>query len=241
MKRKTDFGFQEVELEEKEPLVQGVFSSVASNYDIMNDFMSFGLHRAWKQDLIKEIGYFKDRKLLDVAGGTGDIATKFLKAGGTEATVVDLNQEMLAAGKAKRRDLPIDWVHANAEDLPFESDIFDYYTISFGIRNVSNINKALREAHRVLKSGGKFICLEFSHISQPLIEKLYNFYSMKIIPQIGQVITNDREAYEYLVQSIQRFQTAKEFERNMKSTGFEFTEYKKLTFGVVAIHTGFKV
>ncbi len=239
MSRKADFGFKQVAEEQKQSLVQGVFSSVAHKYDLMNDLMSFGMHRLWKRELLKEITPCADQTLLDVAGGTGDVAHMFLKAGGKSATVADLNKAMLASGK-KRYPKGIKWVHANAETLPFKDHQFDYYTISFGIRNVTHIDKALKEAYRVLKPGGKFVCLEFSNVNNAVVRKLYDWYSFNAIPKIGKMIANDEDAYRYLVESIRRFPKATRFEHMIKQAGFNFTEFHKLTFGVVAIHIGYK-
>jgi demethylmenaquinone methyltransferase/2-methoxy-6-polyprenyl-1,4-benzoquinol methylase len=241
MDTKTHFGFKEVNKTAKEKMVQDVFSTVASKYDIMNDLMSFGLHRLWKDEMIKELHPSTDEQLLDVAGGTGDISWKYIQAGGGKATVCDLNKEMLEQGKIKYQSNKMLWVHGNAEDLPFEDDKFDLYTISFGIRNVTNIDKALKEAYRVLKPNGKFVCLEFSNVSNEIIKKFYDFYSFTIIPNIGKFIANSPESYEYLVESIRKFPTAMKFESMIKSAGFNFTEYRKLCFGVVAIHIGYKV
>lgn len=239
-RKKAKFGFKEVEASQKEPLVQEVFSSVASKYDIMNDLMSFGLHKGWKRDLISEISPSEGETLLDVAGGTGDVAHRFLQAGGGSAVVADLNKEMLKAGKAKLSDPRLSWVHANAEELPFEDNSFDYYTISFGIRNVTNIDKALAEAHRVLKPMGKFLCLEFSQVNTPVLSKLYDLYSFNIIPKIGKMVTGDEDAYRYLVESIKNFEPASRFAKLIERAGFENVGYTKLTFGVVAIHVGYK-
>jgi len=239
MSRKADFGFKQVAEEQKQSLVQGVFSSVAHKYDLMNDLMSFGMHRWWKRELLKEITPCADQALLDVAGGTGDIAHMFLNAGGKSATVADLNNAMLASGK-KRYPKGIKWVHANAETLPFKAHQFDYYTISFGIRNVTYIDKALKEAYRVLKPGGKFVCLEFSNVNNAVVRKLYDWYSFNAIPKIGKMIADDEDAYRYLVESIRRFPKATRFEHMIKQAGFNFTEFRKLTFGVVAIHIGYK-
>jgi demethylmenaquinone methyltransferase/2-methoxy-6-polyprenyl-1,4-benzoquinol methylase len=238
--RKAKFGFKEVEAFQKESLVQGVFSSVAPKYDIMNDLMSFGLHKIWKRDLISEISPSGGDILLDVAGGTGDVAHRFLQAGGSSAVVVDLNEEMLKEGQAKLSDPRLSWVHANAEALPFEDNSFDYYTISFGIRNVTNIDKALAEAYRVLKPMGKFLCLEFSQVNTPVLSRLYDFYSFNIIPKIGKMVAGDEEAYRYLVESIKNFEPAPRFAKLIEHAGFESVGYTKLTFGVVAIHVGYK-
>ncbi len=241
MSSKTHFGFKEVETEKKQTMVQGVFSTVASKYDIMNDFMSFGLHRLWKDEAIKELHPSSEDVLLDVAGGTGDISWKYLQAGGGRAVVSDLNKEMLEQGKLKYKTDRLSWVHANAEDLPFEDNQFDYYTISFGIRNVTHIDKALKEAHRVLKPGGKFVCLEFSNVSNELVKKIYDFYSFKIIPRVGKIIADSPESYEYLVESIRKFPSALAFAEMIKEAGFNCVEFRKMTFGVVAIHVGYKV
>jgi demethylmenaquinone methyltransferase/2-methoxy-6-polyprenyl-1,4-benzoquinol methylase len=240
IRKKAKFGFKDVEAGEKEPLVQGVFSSVASKYDLMNDLMSFGLHKSWKQDLINEMSPSKDDILLDVAGGTGDVAHRFLKAGGGSAVVVDLNEQMLEAGKAKFSDSRLAWVHANAEQLPFADESFDYYTISFGIRNVTNMDRALLEAFRVLKPMGKFLCLEFSQVNTPILSKLYDLYSFNVIPKIGKVIAGDEGAYQYLVESIKNFEPAPRFAKLIENAGFYDVDYIKLTFGVVAIHFGYK-
>lgn len=238
--KKAKFGFKEVEASLKEPLVQEVFSSVAPKYDIMNDLMSFGLHKSWKRDLIAELSPGAGETLLDVAGGTGDVANRFLQAGGGSAVVADLNPEMLKAGKAKLSDPRLSWVHANAEELPFPDNSFDYYTISFGIRNVTNIDKALSEAFRVLKPMGKFLCLEFSQVNTPILSKLYDLYSFNVIPKIGKVVANDEGAYRYLVESIKNFEPAPRFAKLIEHAGFENVSYTKLTFGVVAIHIGYK-
>jgi len=240
-KKTTHFGFTEVEREKKQTLVQEVFSKVAPKYDVMNDLMSFGLHRIWKNEAINELAPSDADLLLDVAGGTGDISHKFLAAGGQHATVLDLNQEMLAEGKKRYPDDNIDWVHANAEDLPFEDNQFDMYTVSFGIRNVTNIDKALAEAYRVLKPGGKFLCLEFSNVSNDLVKKFYDFYSFKIIPIVGKFVADSPESYSYLVESIRQFPKALEFKKMMTNVGFEEITIRKFSFGVVAMHVGYKV
>lgn len=238
---KTHFGFQSVDLDQKEKLVQGVFTDVAAKYDLMNDLMSFGLHHLWKDALIKELSPCDYEVLLDVAGGTGDIAALYLEHGGASATVCDLNNEMLKEGKKKRGDLPIQWVHGNAESLPFDNDQFDHYTISFGIRNVTNIDKALKEAHRVLKFGGKIAILELSNVSIPVLRQLYDYYSFKVIPWVGEKVTGSRSSYQYLIESVRKFPKAETFKMMMLDAGFKDVSYRKLTFGVVAIHIGYKV
>lgn len=240
MSEKVFFGFKTVDKEDKETLVQTVFTSVASHYDLMNDFMSFGIQRLWKRQLIHELIPYEGKLLIDVAGGTGDIAAGYIKKGGTNAVVSDLNQEMLEKGKLKYRGEPIGWVQANAEELPFDSNSFDYYTISFGIRNVTNIDKVLSEAYRILRPTGKFICLEFSNITNRKLVKLYNWYAFNVIPFMGERVAGNREAYQYLVESIQKFPTAEQFKKKIQNSGFDFVKYRKLTSGIVAIHTGYK-
>ncbi|MFI4983856.1 MAG: bifunctional demethylmenaquinone methyltransferase/2-methoxy-6-polyprenyl-1,4-benzoquinol methylase UbiE [Rickettsiales bacterium] len=239
-KNKTHFGFKDVSTDEKEPLVQSVFSTVAAKYDIMNDFMSFGLHRAWKAELAKELNPAEHEVLLDVAGGTGDIGNLYLAKGGKSVIISDLNKEMLEQGKLKHRDPRISWVQANGEKLPFNDESFDYYTISFGIRNVTNIDRVLAEAFRVLKKGGKFICLEFSDVENKFIKAFYDFYSFKIIPRVGQLVANSPDSYQYLVESIRKFPRATIFRNMIEDAGFCQVEYRKLSFGVVAIHIGYK-
>ncbi|MDF3047589.1 MAG: ubiE 2 [Candidatus Midichloriaceae bacterium] len=240
MSKKVSFGFKDVEESQKESLVQGVFSSVASQYDLMNNLMSFGLHKSWKDHLISEISPSIEDTLLDVAGGTGDVAHAFLEAGGGKASVADLNKEMLKAGQAKFPNSDLSWIHANAEALPFPDNSFDYYTISFGIRNVTNIEKALAEAYRVLKPMGKFLCLEFSQVNTPVISQIYELYSFNIIPKIGKFVANDEDAYRYLVESIKKFEPAPRFAKLIEKAGFQNVHYTKLTFGIVAIHVGYK-
>ncbi len=241
MDTKTHFGFKEVETKKKQGMVQGVFSTVASKYDIMNDLMSFGLHRLWKDEAIKELQPSSDDVLLDVAGGTGDISWRFLQAGGGSAVVSDLNKEMLEQGKLKHSSDKLSWIHANAEELPFGDNQFDFYTISFGIRNVTHIDKVLKEAHRVLKPGGKFVCLEFSNVTNEVVKKFYDFYSFTIIPMIGKFVADSPQSYEYLVESIRKFPTAIAFADMIKDAGFNCIEFRKMSFGVVAIHVGYKV
>jgi demethylmenaquinone methyltransferase/2-methoxy-6-polyprenyl-1,4-benzoquinol methylase len=241
MSQKTHFGFKEVEVSEKEPLVQEIFTNVASKYDIMNDFMSLGIHKLWKNEMMKEIAPADHEVLLDLAGGTGDIAARYIAKGGKKVIVSDLNEEMLKEGKKKLNNPKISWVQANAEQLPFEDDSFDYCTISFGIRNVTNIQKALHEVYRILKPGGKFVCLEFSNVEAPIVKQIYDFYSFKIIPNIGKIITGNKDAYTYLVESIKQFPKATVFLEMLKKAGFDMAEFRKLSFGIVAIHRGFKV
>jgi len=245
-KRKTDFGFQEVFEEEKPGLVRDLFSRVADRYDLMNDLMSFGLHRLWKQHFLGLIPKRPQMKLLDVAGGTGDIALKFLKSmEGLEpsAVVYDMTPEMLQQGQDKAYDRNIlkgiEWVCGTAEDLPFDDHSFDVYTISFGLRNVTDKTKTLSEAYRVLKPGSPFFCLEFSQIQGPLAP-LYNLYAMKLIPLLGKLVSDQKEAYRYLSESIEKFPEAGVVENMMKDAGFQHVQHEKLCSGLVAIHQGWK-
>src|SRR6187397_1861380 len=219
MRDNTHFGFREVPLGEKQALVDDVFHKVAQRYDLMNDLMSAGLHRAWKDALVTAINPPKSEReftLLDVAGGTGDISFRTIAAGGpgTRATVADINADMLGVGRerayAQALDDVVSFVDANAEALPFPDKSFDAVTIAFGIRNVPRIDVALRECFRALKPGGRFLCLEFSSVDVPGIDKLYEMYSFNVIPAVGQAITDDREAYQYLVESIRKFPKTKD-------------------------------
>ena len=245
MKPKTHFGFKQVNIEDKQKLVSNVFDSVADRYDIMNDIMSFGLHRLWKERLMLELKPCEDCVLLDVASGTLDIALKFMKNGGNSAIASDINPNMLENGRKKLLESrfadSIRLECADAQQLPFEDNSFDYYTISFGIRNVPDINKALHEAYRVLVPGGKLICLEFSNVNNSMIRKLYKYYNFNIIPKVGKIVANDEAAYRYLAESIAKFPKAEEFSHMIMDAGFEEVSYTKLTFGVVALHIGYKV
>jgi ubiquinone/menaquinone biosynthesis methyltransferase len=224
--------------------VDEIFSSVSTRYDKMNDIMSGGLHRLWKRCFIKSIGIIPESTLIDVASGTGDIAIKILKKyETTKVFLCDCNFEMLQIAKERlinNNFLDTNIVCAEAENLPFDDNSFDYYTISFGIRNVSDIKKALQEVYRVLKPGGKFSCLEFSNVENKYISRLYDIYSYNFIPFVGEKVTGNRSAYEYLVESIRQFPHADEFSEMITSSGFVQVQYEKLTFGVVAIHSGVK-
>lgn len=246
MTQKTHFGFKQVDESQKESLVKGVFSSVASRYDVMNDAMSMGVHRLWKDDMIRTLAPRKNSKLLDVAGGTGDIAFRYLKScENGEATICDINPEMLQEGRKNAINKGIldniNWHCGNAESLPFPDNHFDYYTIAFGIRNVTNIDKALEEAYRVLKPGGRFLCLEFSKVVSPIVAKAYDLYSFHLIPKMGKVLANDSESYKYLVESIRKFPKQNKFADMINDAGFSKVKYRNLTFGVVALHSGWKV
>ena len=246
--RDTDFGFRRVPLGDKQALVDDVFHSVARRYDLMNDLMSGGLHRAWKQALVAAVNPPKnDREfaLLDLAGGTGDVALRVAEAAGpgTHVTVADINAEMLAVGreraaKAKRN---IEFIEANAEALPLPDRSFDAVTIAFGIRNVPRIDVALAETHRVLKTGGRFLCLEFSSVDVPGLDRLYELYSFNVIPAVGRAVTGDAEAYRYLVESIRKFPRPEKFADMMRGAGFRRVSFQPMTGGVVALHSGWRL
>jgi demethylmenaquinone methyltransferase / 2-methoxy-6-polyprenyl-1,4-benzoquinol methylase len=249
MVEETHFGFSRVPLQDKQARVDDVFHKVASRYDLMNDLMSGGLHRIWKDIFTARIRPSKKARFrhLDVAGGTGDIAFRVADAGSasTEVVVLDINAGMLEEGRrraAKRRfDATLDFVEANAEELPFAANSFDCYTIAFGIRNVPRIDQALAEAHRVLRRGGKFLCLEFSHVNVPVLDRLYEAYSFRCIPLIGRLVAGDAEPYRYLVESIARFPDAESFRDKVAHAGFERASFTRLSGGIVAIHSGWKL
>ncbi len=245
-----DFGFKKVKEGTKKNRVFDVFSEVASHYDVMNDLMSVGIHRLWKNQFCSMVdGVNEETKILDVAGGTGDIAFRIKKAAkakgyNPQIVICDINDEMLKICKDKAIDNNIihnlDLVASDAEKLPFADNSFDYYTISFGIRNVSNIELALQEAYRVLKPGGKFLCMEFSKVENEYLNQAYNFYSFKMIPKIGELVASNKEAYQYLAESISLFPDQVSFKRMIIDAGFKFTDYKNLSGGIAAIHHGVK-
>ena len=244
----THFGYEAVPLGQKQGRVDEVFRSVARRYDLMNDLMSGGLHRAWKSHLVAMLRPSKARPfhLLDVAGGTGDVAFRAREAGGalTRVTVVDVNEAMLRVGQERagtRGAQGVAFVTGNAETLPVASESCDAYTIAFGIRNVPRIDAALSEARRVLKPGGRFLCLEFSHPDVPGLDALYEAYSFRVIPQIGKVVAKDEDSYRYLVESIRRFPRAPAFSRMIEEAGLKRVTHRPLTGGIVAIHAGWKV
>ena len=286
----THFGYENVSTTEKEYRVKQVFENVAENYDIMNDFMSAGLHRYWKDELLKMTGVEPMSKvirrraslnyaaasdattidvdgtrllsILDVAGGTGDVAFRFINAANCEerakssgkdeisVTVCDINPEMLRVGEKRARTKygnalidesnALQFLEGNAQYLPFEDGKFDLYTIAFGLRNVTDVDMALRDAHRVLKPGGRFLCLEFSHVTNIPLAQLYEIYSFHVIPKLGEVVANDRDSYQYLVESIRKFCTQDELVTRMESAGFEHVKYTNMTGGIVALHEGYK-
>jgi demethylmenaquinone methyltransferase/2-methoxy-6-polyprenyl-1,4-benzoquinol methylase len=245
----TQFGARRVPLDAKQTLVDDVFHKVADRYDHMNDLMSAGLHRVWKDILVAKLRPPRRRPFahLDVAGGTGDVAFRVAAAGGegTDVTVVDINTEMLRVGEARaagrRGGAFVKFVEGNAEQLPLPDAAFDGYTIAFGIRNVPRIDLALAEAHRVLKRGGRFLCLEFSRVDLPVFDRLYDFYSNAAIPALGRIVTGDGAPYRYLVESIRQFPTPDRFERMISRAGFARVDHARLTGGVVAIHSGWKL
>ena len=242
----THFGFETILEKDKSEKVQGVFSSVASKYDVMNDVMSLGIHRVWKDAMMDWLAPIRGQALLDVAGGTGDISFRFLKrASGANAIVLDLTESMLAEGRKRAENVGIsgqlEWVVGDAMSLPFEDDSFDVYTISFGIRNVTDPQKALSEAYRVLKPGGRIMVLEFSHIPNDLLQWFYDKYSFNVIPRLGQIIASDRSSYQYLVESIRKFPKQESFMKLVNAAGFENTKYRNLTMGVACLHSGWKI
>lgn len=245
--RTTHFGFQTVDEDLKAGMVHGVFTNVASKYDIMNDVMSGGIHRIWKDAMMDWLAPRPGQDLLDVAGGTGDVAFRFLgRAGaGARATVLDMTASMLEAGRlrAEADQLAdrLDWVVGDAMALPFEDNSFDVYTISFGIRNVTRIPDALSEAYRVLKPGGRLMVLEFSQLPNAAMQKAYDLYSFNVIPVMGKIIANDRDSYQYLVESIRKFPDQDSFAAMIRDAGFGQVKYRNLTMGVAALHSGWKL
>ncbi|TCU59757.1 demethylmenaquinone methyltransferase/2-methoxy-6-polyprenyl-1,4-benzoquinol methylase [Novosphingobium sp. PhB57] len=243
MSETVSFGYEEVSPDEKEGRVGAVFSSVARKYDVMNDAMSVGMHRLWKDKFVRRVKPREGEQILDMAGGTGDIAFR-MAAEGASITVSDINQDMLDVGIERAMEQGIDglvWSRQNAEVLSFGDRFFDAYTIAFGIRNVTHIDKALAEAHRVLKFGGRFFCLEFSTTEWPGFKEVYDAYSHHLVPKIGQAIAGDAESYRYLIESIRRFPPMPEFERMIRAAGFKHTKVEPIMGGLVAIHSGWKV
>jgi len=245
----ADFGARQVPLDDKQALVDDVFRSVARRYDLMNDLMSFGLHRAWKDALVTAVNPPRNRPfaLLDIAGGTGDIAMRVVAAGGgdSRATVCDINPEMLAVGRerAEVRGLAgaLSFAEANAEALPFADRSFDAATVAFGIRNVPRIDTALAEAFRVLKISGRFVCLEFSAVAMPGLGALYDLYSFNVIPALGRAVVGDAHSYRYLVESIRRFPKPEVFAEMMRGAGFARVSHRLMSGGIVALHSGWRL
>ncbi|KAF7987276.1 hypothetical protein HCN44_003038 [Aphidius gifuensis] len=254
----THFGYQTVKESDKEKKVYSVFEKVADSYDVMNDAMSLGIHRVWKDIFIQELGPTHGCKLLDTAGGTGDISFRYLnylnnikniKNIKSHVTVSDINENMLDVGKIRAERLgytvekgyDINWSQQDAEKLTFDDESYTAFTIAFGIRNVTHIDKVLAEAYRVLQPGGRFMCLEFSHLTNDSLQWLYDKYSFQMIPPMGMLIAGQWEPYQYLVESIRKFPKQEHFKEMIEEAGFRHVTYKNLTFGVVAIHSGFKI
>ena len=246
----TSFGFRNVAEHERQGLVNDVFAAVAERYDLMNDLMSGGLHRLWKDDLVAWLNPPRGAtpfRHLDIAGGTGDVALKVIRAAGagTTAVICDISPEMLAVGRRRVADAGlserISIVEGNAEALAFPDKSFDAYTIAFGIRNVTHIDRALAEAFRVLKPGGRFLCLEFSHVDVPFLDRLYDLHSFEVIPRLGQLAAGASEPYRYLVESIRQFPAQDRFAAMIRAAGFERVTYRNLTGGVAAIHSGWRI
>lgn len=242
----THFGFQTVPEGDKAGMVHGVFTRVASKYDIMNDLMSMGIHRLWKDAMMDWLAPRAGQRLLDVAGGTGDIAFRFLgRAPGATAVVCDMTESMLVAGRqraeADSMSERLDWVTGDAMALPFKDNSFDVYTISFGIRNVTRVQDALNEAFRVLRPGGRLMVLEFSQLPNPAMQWAYDRYSFNVIPVMGQIVASDRDSYQYLVESIRKFPDQETFLKMIQKAGFGQAKYRNLSMGIAALHSGWKL
>ena len=243
MSKQVSFGYEDIAAEDKAARVGAVFSSVAAKYDVMNDAMSVGMHRLWKDKFVRRVKPREGETILDMAGGTGDIAFR-MAAAGADVTVSDINQDMLDVGIERAMDRGFDslvWSRQNAEQLNFPDRFYDAYTIAFGIRNVTLIDQALSEAYRVLKHGGRFFCLEFSTTQWPGFKELYDTYSHKLVPKIGEMIAGDGESYRYLIESIRRFPPMPEFEAMIRTAGFTRTKVEPILGGLVAIHSGWKI
>ena len=245
MEKTTHFGFQQVDVDQKQGLVKGVFDSVASNYDLMNDVMSLGTHRLWKNYTIASSNVSKGDTVLDIAGGTGDLAIKFRKKVGDSGKVVlsDINGSMLEEGRKNLINhgvIDVDFIQANAESLPFEDNTFDCVSIAFGLRNVTHKNIALKQMHRVLKKGGSLLILEFSKVENETLEKIYDAYSFNLIPKLGQFFANDEDSYQYLAESIRKHPDQETLKTMALDAGFGFCEYHNLSGGIVALHKAIK-
>ena len=240
--KNIDFGNKKVKKTEKQTLVNNVFNSVADKYDLMNDLTSLGIHRLWKDSLINWLAPQPYQKLADIAGGTGDISVKFLLAGGCSAHIIDINKEMITKGKLKNNNNNnLSWTIASAENLPMADNSYERATMGFGLRNITNRVLALKEVYRILKPGGRFICLEFSHVENSLLKKIYDIWSFEFMPRIGQKITGDKEAYNYLVESIRQFPSQPELTQMFSEAGFSRVKYRNLSNGIVTLHSGWKL
>jgi len=240
--KKIDFGNKKVKKTEKQTLVNNVFNSVADKYDLMNDLTSLGIHRLWKDSLINWLAPQPYQKLADIAGGTGDISMKFLLAGGCSAHIIDINKEMITKGKLKNNNNNnLSWTIASAENLPMADNSYERASMGFGLRNITNRVLALKEVYRILKPGGRFICLEFSHVENSLLKKIYDIWSFEFMPRIGQKITGDKEAYNYLVESIRQFPSKPELTQMFSEAGFSRIKYRNLSNGIVTLHSGWKL
>ena len=240
--KNIDFGNKKVKKTEKQTLVNNVFNSVADKYDLMNDLTSLGIHRLWKDSLINWLAPQPYQKLADIAGGTGDISMKFLLAGGCSAHIIDINKEMITKGKLKNNNNNnLLWTIASAENLPMADNSYERASMGFGLRNITNRALALKEVYRILKPGGRFICLEFSHVENSLLKKIYDVWSFQFMPRIGQKITGDKEAYNYLVESIRQFPSQPELTQMFSEAGFSRIKYRNLSNGIVTLHSGWKL
>lgn len=240
--KNIDFGNKKVKKTEKQTLVNNVFNSVADKYDLMNDLTSLGIHRLWKDSLINWLAPQPYQKLADIAGGTGDISVKFLLAGGCSAHIIDINKEMITKGKFKNsNNNNLSWTIASAENLPMADNSYERASMGFGLRNITNRVLALKEVYRILKPGGRFICLEFSHVENSLLKKIYDIWSFEFMPRIGQKITGDKEAYDYLVESIRQFPSQPELTQMFSEAGFSRVKYRNLSNGIVTLHSGWKL
>ena len=241
----TSFGFTRVDETAKQSMVREVFSSVASRYDLMNDAMSAGMHRLWKNSFVAMVNRQPSAQILDLAGGTGDIAVRLHAKTGANVTICDINADMLSVGRARQFDKAksegLRWVCGNAETLPVPDASQDVITIAFGLRNVTHIDQALADAYRALKPGGQFLCLEFSKVTVPLMAKFYDAYSFHVIPRLGTLLAGDKDSYQYLVESIRMFPSQEELAKRMRAVGFSHVSYQNLSMGVVAIHQGWKI
>jgi demethylmenaquinone methyltransferase/2-methoxy-6-polyprenyl-1,4-benzoquinol methylase len=241
----THFGFRDVLDSEKAALVKGVFNNVAPNYDLMNDMMSMGIHRLWKNAMVNWLRPQAGMALLDVGGGTGDIAFKFLERGGGNVTICDINEKMLNHGRNRAINQGhlkgLKWVNGDAESLPIEDNSVDAYTIAFCIRNVTHIDRTLNEARRVLKPGGRFMCLEFSRVALPLLEKPYDLYSFKVLPWLGGQVSNDQKSYQYLAESIRKFPDQERYKKMILEAGLRQATYRNLSGGIAAVHSAWRI